>query len=183
MLVTIPACRSCNTTLGSRYHPTMSDRLDDVRRRILARDPRARAQEWTETEIAGLGPNLRGLVADIQRMSDTTRTRITYHSPILDPDGPCAGLTGAPRALLVPGTLTLETISATGSLIAILDDLSVPTTATMAEAGSTLRQAGFMARQSLLVEAQRRRRGEKGTRTVRTQPDESWADQLRDAIR
>lgn len=183
LLVIVPACASCNLTLGGRYHPTMYDRLAHVRRQILRHDKHARAEEWSNDDLMDLGDGLRGQVARLQAASDETRRRLTYSSPILDPDGPCAGLAGAPRPLIEPGTLLMETIDTAKALADVLDDLKVPLDATVNAAATKLQAKGYAARRSLIATALQRRRPPSPRRRAADDAEPSWVTSLRDEIR
>jgi hypothetical protein len=79
LLILIPACPSCNGTLGARVFDSLEARcryvaehLAQKHRRLLARG------DWTPEELADLGPTLKGRVSDLQRRRAAIAARIAH---------------------------------------------------------------------------------------------------------
>jgi hypothetical protein len=56
----VPACTQCNSIAGARYHETLADRKAYVKQRLRSKYAKLLAMpDWTEEELAEVGPGLR----------------------------------------------------------------------------------------------------------------------------
>ena len=78
-VLTVPACRECNSAIGARIFPTLADRKrfvkDWLRRRHAAL---LRVPDWTEAELADLGPQMERYVRTGVRHRDIVRSRLAW---------------------------------------------------------------------------------------------------------
>ena len=73
----VPACRECNSVLGNRGGDTVGDRAAYLVGRYLKRYRKSLAQpDWSEDEMAELGPNMRREVARAMAARESAAVKI-----------------------------------------------------------------------------------------------------------
>src|SRR4029434_8336339 len=78
-IVTVDACRSCNSVLGAVTYPTLEQRRQHVVRYLMRKYAKLLASsDWEEGELAELGPTLRSAVISRQGGKEWVRQRIRY---------------------------------------------------------------------------------------------------------
>ena len=75
----VPSCAQCNSILGDRIFANLVERKEYVNRRLKVRLERYSATvAWDESEMGGLGPNLRHSVEVMQAKRTIARDRLRY---------------------------------------------------------------------------------------------------------
>lgn len=75
----VPACQSCNSMLGDRYFPSMRDRTEFVKIRLVQRHAELiRAPFWSDDELDSLRGGMKANVQRKQWQRDEIVERILY---------------------------------------------------------------------------------------------------------
>lgn len=75
----VPACQSCNSMLGDRYFPTITERVDFVKLRLVQKHAELlRAPFWSDEEMDKLKGGLKGKVQRKQWQRDEVVERILF---------------------------------------------------------------------------------------------------------
>lgn len=79
----VPACRECNSALGSEVYRTMEDRRNAAKKHLRRKYRRALAlPSWTAAEIRSLGFTLRTYVESGLRLQQLTEERLRWREPV-----------------------------------------------------------------------------------------------------
>jgi hypothetical protein len=76
----VPACKECNSAIGDRVGHRVTERREEAHRHIrkkYRREIEAKGT-WTPSELAQLGPNLRGAVKRLLDKGDVVRQRLEW---------------------------------------------------------------------------------------------------------
>jgi hypothetical protein len=75
----VPACRECNSSLGNRIFPTLAERRKAVKQGIRRRYRKIlRVPNWTEEELAEMGPNAQREIRRAIAQRDWVRERLAW---------------------------------------------------------------------------------------------------------
>lgn len=75
----VPACRDCNSVIGSKYFPTLAERKAFVKQRLRQRKRNVlETPNWSEGELNQLGPDLRGYVEHSIALREETKLRLRW---------------------------------------------------------------------------------------------------------
>jgi NMD protein affecting ribosome stability and mRNA decay len=78
-MVTVEACRSCNSVLRAIAYPTLEQRRQHVVRYLMVKYAKLLASpDWDDAELAELGPTLRSAVLQQQGIKEWVRRRIRH---------------------------------------------------------------------------------------------------------
>lgn len=75
----VPACRDCNTRLGSVLRPAIQDRADYVAEALVAKySDVLKSKPWDDEELDELGPGLRARIEQQECLRRTVSRRLDY---------------------------------------------------------------------------------------------------------
>ena len=78
-IVTVDACRSCNSVLGAIAYPTLEQRRQHIVRYLMRKYAKLLASpDWEEGELAELGPALKSAVISRQGAKEWVRQRVRH---------------------------------------------------------------------------------------------------------
>lgn len=78
-VLTVPACRQCNSFIGAKWAPTITERRAIAQRRIRRKYRDAlRVHRFTNAELDEMGPNLRSMIDAKYDLAEVTRARLAW---------------------------------------------------------------------------------------------------------
>jgi hypothetical protein len=83
-VLVVPSCRECNVGLGGQFFRTFAERREWVHRWLRKRYRRLiEMPEWTEAQLAQMGPVMRQHIRSSQRKRDIILERLAWSGPAL----------------------------------------------------------------------------------------------------
>lgn len=78
-VLTVPACQECNSTIGDRYAPSITERRKIAQLAIAKKSKKLlQMPEWTKDELAELGKNLRSTIERGLHDRNVARARLSW---------------------------------------------------------------------------------------------------------